>query len=965
MWIRSPRVIGRSRELDTLTRALRNARAGSGRAVFLLGEGGIGKSRLAMEITGEALACGARVLRGRGSTIGPMVPFRPLAEALVAVTRQADLIDPDELGPYLPALGVLVPDWRDRDGTDTGASLLVVAEAVLRLLAVLGRERGCVLVLDDLQDADAETLFILEYLVDNLATTSVLLVGAIRTGPSKAYDLVRSAARRQSGTILELGSLPRADVDQLAAACLDADPAGVDPDVADLVWRTSAGSPFIAEEVLHEWVDEGLLINDRGTWRMVGQVPARVPAALADTIAARADRLGPQGQTLLSTAAVVGHRFPLSVVQKVTGVDDRSLLGHLHAGISAQLISPDEAAPDWYVFRHPLTSEALLEALTPARRSALAVRVADAVEALHPGLPGEWCPLVATLRLTGGDPEAAGRLFTAAGKRALADAAVDSAVALLSKADELLAGNPGAPVYVETLDALVYALGEKGQYQQAFALATRFAGIGTRDQVTALHTKLAWVAYLGGRPHDGMDQVAIARAVHGPGPADEQLAALDAVHANLLLEVTGSDHLYTAEKLARNALAFAEQHGAPTIACQSLQVLGLVARERDLDEAARFLERAKAITEQHRLPLLRNHVLMRLGGHRQLTDGDSRGLQLAKQEAMRTGSITIVCTVDVVSALYLTLLGEFEEAAELVAANLAQASRLQLWDLVRYSHATRAILQAHQGNRRGMEDAIAEVREHGGTDSHEESLCLGLARAFCALLEEDVDRARRELAAAAAFEERNPTGFYLTGGHGIQLLLDVLSGDAGEADLAGLCAASRMRWNRQWVHLAEAVVHGRRGRVTAANTAVAAAVTAAEPYRMARHLGLRLVAEAATADGWGDPVTWMRQSEEYFHEADLPAVASACRALLRRNGAPVQPRRTGADRVPRRLRDSGITVREYEVFQLLVGRLGNKEIAKRLHISPKTVEKHVSSLMAKTSRHDRVSLTEYAATFEP
>jgi DNA-binding NarL/FixJ family response regulator len=90
-------------------------------------------------------------------------------------------------------------------------------------------------------------------------------------------------------------------------------------------------------------------------------------------------------------------------------------------------------------------------------------------------------------------------------------------------------------------------------------------------------------------------------------------------------------------------------------------------------------------------------------------------------------------------------------------------------------------------------------------------------------------------------------------------------------------------------------------------------------------------------------------------------VASACRALLRRSGASVRQRRTGTERVPGSLREYGITLREYEVFELLAHRLANKALAARLHISPRTVEKHVASLLMKTEIRDRGALVEYAA----
>jgi DNA-binding CsgD family transcriptional regulator len=188
---------------------------------------------------------------------------------------------------------------------------------------------------------------------------------------------------------------------------------------------------------------------------------------------------------------------------------------------------------------------------------------------------------------------------------------------------------------------------------------------------------------------------------------------------------------------------------------------------------------------------------------------------------------------------------------------------------------------------------------------------------------------------------------------------------AGRADWPALHAIEvstpgRMRWNRQFVLQAKAVLLGRSGATSSAEHAFAEAQAAAAPYRMTRHLALRLVAEAAYTDGWGDPVSWLRRAEDHFHQAEVPAVASACRGLLRSFGAPVQQRRSGADRVPGDLRELGVTVREFEVFGLLAHRLGNRSVADRLHISPRTVEKHVASLIGKTGQPDRQRLMEYA-----
>ncbi|MGW1139535.1 response regulator transcription factor, partial [Streptomyces zhihengii] len=138
------------------------------------------------------------------------------------------------------------------------------------------------------------------------------------------------------------------------------------------------------------------------------------------------------------------------------------------------------------------------------------------------------------------------------------------------------------------------------------------------------------------------------------------------------------------------------------------------------------------------------------------------------------------------------------------------------------------------------------------------------------------------------------------------------------------------------------------------------ALAAAEPYPMARNLCVRLVAAAAHRDGWGAPVDWLREAEEYFHTAGLRNVSGACRALLRRMGAPVRQRRSGDAEVPLDLRRCGITVREFEVARLVAERIGNKDIAGRLHISHRTVEKHVASLLQKTGHPNRAAFASAA-----
>ncbi|MEU3642571.1 AAA family ATPase [Lentzea sp. NPDC034063] len=954
MQTRAPHVVGRDREVTAITGALEHTRESRGGAVFLTGEAGIGKSRLARYAAGHAYDEGMRVLKGRGTTIGPMVPFRPIAEALLGLFR-GEPPDDSALGPYKPVLGTLIPEWHDHRSTTE--SVVVLAEAVLRLLASVARKTPCLLVLEDLHEADAETLAVVEYLADNLEDQPVLLLATIRTEPGHALELVHRMGRRGSGSLVELQRLSQDEVGQMTAACLESEL--VPAELVDRLWTDSAGNPFVIEELLHGMVSGGLLVAGAHGWQVLGELKLPVPAAFVRSVAHRTDRLGPQGREVLSIAAVLGHRFPLSVVQKVTGTDDRALLSHLHAGVAAQLVTPDEPAPDWYAFRHPLTADALLAHLTPAERVNLSWRTADAIEDLHAGLPGDWCPLVAQLRFDAGSPTRAGLLFAEAGKRALAGGAAESAVTLLDRAQGLLTDEAAARA--DVLDTLLPALAETGDFERAFALEMNdLQGLdGARR--AKLHTRLARVAYLAGWFTEGVEQVRVARTLLGPDAPDELVAQLDVNSAYLTLNIPSADRISSAAGLARQAALAADRAQLPMVACEAWQLLGIIAREQDIDEANTCFSKALALADAHQMPIQHVYALVRLAGNDWLQHGATASLGRTHAEACRAGAITVAHNVDAILALQSVLTGDYAVAAEEIARCLRTTTRLRFHALTRYLLMAKATLAAHRGDRAGTDDAISEFEAVAKNGAQEYPLCFGLARAFCALLEENHPLAMAELDRALALESQNPTTFHLSGTHGMRVLLGVLDGRFGWSDYWELTAASAsgMRWNRQFTELAHAVLLGRDNRFAEALEAFQLAQKASELYPLARHLGRRLI--AAEAASWGDPVSWLRSAEEYFHQATIPAVASACRGLLRQAGAPVQQRRNGTEQVPRQLRGHGVTVREFEVFVLLADRMGNKAIGTRLHISPRTVEKHVASLIAKTGQPDREALSTYAA----
>ncbi len=368
--------------------ALAAAKAGRGGAVFLTGEAGIGKSRLVRETVRAAGERGLTVLAGRAVAGGVPTPFRPFAEALTSAGRAGRLPVSEELDPFRPVLGRLLPEWRTPQGTAGEESLVFLGEAVLRLLRALAPQGCCVLVLEDLHWADRETLALLEYLADNLSAERVLCVGTLRAeGPdvagTQAAGLVSALAARGSAAVLPLGRLDPAAMAAMTRACLDA--ADLPDAVHAFVAERAEGIPFLVEEILAGLVGEGALTEQDGRWRAADLLAPAVPATFADAVRRRLDAVDADSRHVIGAAAVLGRRFDWALLGPVTGLADAAVVEALRDGVGLQLIVAEQES---FRFRHALTHEAVLAGLLPPERALLAGRALAAVEAAHPGLRG-------------------------------------------------------------------------------------------------------------------------------------------------------------------------------------------------------------------------------------------------------------------------------------------------------------------------------------------------------------------------------------------------------------------------------------------------------------------------------------------------------------------------------------------------------------------------------------------------
>ncbi|MDX2599238.1 AAA family ATPase [Streptomyces caniscabiei] len=375
----SPALVGREAERELLTAVVRAGRDGHGSSVFVLGEPGIGKSRLVEEAASAAAHAGARVLRGRAASAGRAVPLRPLAEAVFSGLRGEGAPSDGELGLYEPLLTRLC-GLAPQDG----APLVGYAEAVLRLLHVLGRDHGCVLVLEDLHDADADTLAIVDYLTDNLSGQRAVLLATLRGESGPALDLAGAATSRRTARTIRLARLGPAGTAELAARCLGHGSAeDVPAAVLNRLHTVSEGVPFVVEELLRAMVDGGGLVRDGDSrWAVTGSLDAGVPATVAAAVLQRVDQLPPAGVALLEAAAVLGRRFPVDVAARAAGLDPATALTQLRHASHAHLVSgaTTPADPGWHTFRHALTADAISGRLLPAERAALCLAAADAIE---------------------------------------------------------------------------------------------------------------------------------------------------------------------------------------------------------------------------------------------------------------------------------------------------------------------------------------------------------------------------------------------------------------------------------------------------------------------------------------------------------------------------------------------------------------------------------------------------------
>ena len=382
---------GREAELARLEGHLDLTASGEGGIVLLAGEAGVGKTALAQQLAVAAGARGGTVLLGRcrGSGAGS---YAPVVEALAAHAAQRDAEElRASLGAGAGALARLLPELTERLGLQP-VEAAGPEEERFRLFeavaALLGSAPGPVLlVLDDLQDADAGTVMLVGHLTRALDQVPLLLVGTYRDDEvDRDHPLSAVLAEAHRGARFEeirLRGLDTTEVAHMIEALTGALPPS---EFATAVRQRTEGNALFVQELIRAAVEDGLVGSAQGHWADSDQLlAAAVPAGLRHLIESRLARLRPRARELLSVAAVIGRTFDPATVRAVTQADDEVLFAALEEAVEAALIEErQQLGVAGYAFAHELFQRALYDGLIAPRRIRLHQQIATAIEEAHP-----------------------------------------------------------------------------------------------------------------------------------------------------------------------------------------------------------------------------------------------------------------------------------------------------------------------------------------------------------------------------------------------------------------------------------------------------------------------------------------------------------------------------------------------------------------------------------------------------
>jgi eukaryotic-like serine/threonine-protein kinase len=442
--------VGREREMDDLRGGLDDALSGRGRLLLLMGEPGIGKTRMADELTTYARLRGAQVLVGRCYEGEGAPAFWPWVQVIRSYVhdRDADALrsvmgtGAADIAQVVSEIRDRIPDLPEPPALDPEQARFRLFDSIGMLLRNASRAQPLVVVLDDLHWSDEPSLLLLQFLAREMRSSRLLILGTYRDVElRRQHPLARTLAdlaRENVSQRVVLRGLLEEDVARYIEMTSGIAPS---PELARTVHRETEGNPFFVSEIVRLLASEGKLERPaEGSWSI------SIPQSVREVVGRRLDQLSDGCNELLRIASVVGRDFALGVVQAAGELDGVAVMNAIEEARAARVIGEAPRSLDRYTFSHALIRETLYEEIPTSRRVMLHRRIGEVLEALYADAQEPHLAELAHHFLEaapGGDLEKALSYGERAADRALAQLAYEDAVRHCLRALDALELAPG------------------------------------------------------------------------------------------------------------------------------------------------------------------------------------------------------------------------------------------------------------------------------------------------------------------------------------------------------------------------------------------------------------------------------------------------------------------------------------------------------------------------------------------
>lgn len=382
-----PVLVGREAALEVTRSVLDRVRGGAGGILLIAGEAGIGKSRMLRETVASARQRGFVVLRGscfEADRTAPLAPLLDLVREYSATTSPAATLHvfssaAAELVRAFPELASTFTDLPSLEALAPEQERRRLFHAIEETIIKLGRTQPVLIAIEDVHWGDEATLDLLLDLARRISEQPIAIALSFRSdevGPP-LERLLAELDRTRIATELNLSRFSSDEIETMLAAIFDGGTPG--GGFAETIHALTEGNPFFVEEVLKALVSTGEVSRrSDGEWQARPISNIQPPRTAVEAVRRRLSALSVPARDVASVAAVAGRRFDFTLLQSLTGQDERALLNHIRELIGAQLVT--EESPDRFAFRHALTREAIVGELLARERAALHRSVADALE---------------------------------------------------------------------------------------------------------------------------------------------------------------------------------------------------------------------------------------------------------------------------------------------------------------------------------------------------------------------------------------------------------------------------------------------------------------------------------------------------------------------------------------------------------------------------------------------------------